>query len=49
MKSINIENLISLEEHLNQQYGKIGTLERNEFEEGFEVFKHEVLMQEYID
>jgi DNA-binding XRE family transcriptional regulator len=32
-------NLISFTDHLDQQYGKRGTKEREEFEEGFEAFK----------
>jgi hypothetical protein len=32
-------HLISFEDHLDFQYGKKGTPEREEFEEGFEAFK----------
>jgi DNA-binding XRE family transcriptional regulator len=40
------KNLTSFEDHLNQQYGKIGTSERDKFEEGFEAFKLGVMIQE---
>lgn len=49
MKRNHDKNLTSLEDHLDQQYGKIGTPERKEFESGFEIFKHDVMMQEYKD
>ena len=39
-------NLISFSDHLDQQYGKIGTREREKFEEGFEAFKLGVMIQE---
>lgn len=39
-------NLTSFADHLDMQYGKRGTIEREEFEEGFEVFKLGVLLQE---
>ena len=45
MKKIN-NNLTSFEEHLDQQYGKVGTPERDKFEEGFEAFKLGVMIQE---
>lgn len=32
-------HLISFEDHLDLQYGKKGTPEREEFEEGYEAFK----------
>jgi len=44
-KTVN-NNLTSLEDHLDQQYGKIGTPEREKFEEGFEAFKLGVMIQE---
>jgi HTH-type transcriptional regulator / antitoxin HipB len=44
-KAIN-NNLTSFEDHLDQQYGKIGTPEREKFEEGFEAFKLGVMIQE---
>ncbi len=39
-------NLTSSEDHLDQQYGIIGTPEREKFEEGFEAFKLGVMIQE---
>lgn len=39
MIDINNNNLTSFEDHLDLQYGKKGTPEREEFEEGFEAFK----------
>ena len=44
-KTVN-KNLTSFEDHLDQQYGKIGTPEREKFEEGFEAFKLGVMIQE---
>jgi DNA-binding XRE family transcriptional regulator len=44
-KTVN-NNLTSFEDHLDQQYGKIGTPEREKFEEGFEAFKLGVMIQE---
>ena len=44
-KPIN-NNLTSFEDHLNQQYGKRGTPEREKFEEGFEAFKLGAMIQE---
>ncbi len=41
-----VNNLTSFEDHLDQQYGKTGTPERDQFEEGFEAFKLGVLIQE---
>ena len=46
MKKTENNNLTSFEDHLNQQYGKIGTPEREKFEEGFEAFKLGVMIQE---
>lgn len=46
MKSTINNNLTSFEDHLDQQYGKIGTPEREKFEEGFEAFKLGVMIQE---
>ena len=45
MKRIN-DNLTSFSAHLDEQYGKIGTKERTEYEEGFEAFKLGVMIQE---
>ena len=44
-KPIN-NNLTSFEDHLDQQYGKRGTPEREKFEEGFEAFKLGAMIQE---
>jgi HTH-type transcriptional regulator / antitoxin HipB len=39
-------NLTSFTEHLEQQYGKVGTPERDKFEEGFEAFRLGIMIQE---
>ena len=39
-------NLTSFSDHLDQQYGKLGTKKREEFEEGFEAFKLGAMLQE---
>ena len=39
-------NLISLEKHLDSRYGKKGTVSRNQFEEGYQHFKINVLLKE---
>lgn len=44
-KTVN-NNLTSFKDHLDKQYGKIGTPEREKFEEGFEAFKLGVMIQE---
>jgi len=46
MKNIADHNLTSFEDHLDQQYGKRGTDEREKFEEGFEAFKLGAMIQE---
>ena len=46
MKKIKDNNLTSFADHLDQQYGKRGTAEREKFEEGFEAFKLGVMIQE---
>jgi DNA-binding XRE family transcriptional regulator len=46
MKKIANNNLTSFADHLDQQYGKQGTAEREKFEEGFEAFKLGVMIQE---
>ncbi len=46
MKKTNKNNLTSFEDHLDQQYGKRGTVERERFEEGFEAFKLGVMIKE---
>lgn len=45
MKKIN-KNLTSLAEHIDKQYGKLGTKKRDAYEEGFETFKLGVMLQE---
>ncbi|MFN8259135.1 MAG: helix-turn-helix transcriptional regulator [Bacteroidales bacterium] len=44
-KKVN-KNLTSFADHLDQQYGKRGTEDRERFEEGFEAFKLGVMLQE---
>lgn len=39
-------NIISLADHLDDQYGKQGTEERERFEKGFDAFKLGVMLQE---
>jgi len=39
-------NLTSFKDHLDQEYGKVGTQSRTEYEEGFEAFKLGVLLQD---
>jgi HTH-type transcriptional regulator/antitoxin HipB len=46
MKKTNNNNLTSFDDHLDQQYGKRGTSEREKFEEGFESFRLGVMIQE---
>jgi len=45
MRTIN-KNLTSFTDHLNQQYGERGNIEREKFEEGFEAFRLGVMLQE---
>ena len=45
MKKKPNSNLMSFEDHLDQQYGKRGISERESFEEGFEAFKLGVMIQ----
>jgi DNA-binding XRE family transcriptional regulator len=45
MKKIN-NNLTSFSDHLDKQYGKVGTKTREAYEEGFEAFKLGVMIQE---
>ncbi|MFH6966445.1 helix-turn-helix domain-containing protein [Flavobacterium sp. FlaQc-28] len=45
MKTKN-KNLVSLDDFVEDNYGKIGTLKRDEFEAGYENFKIGVLLQE---
>ncbi len=42
----NNKNLISFEDHLDQQYSKRGTKKREAYEQEFEAFKLRVLIQE---
>ena len=46
MKKAENSNLTSFTDHLDQQYGKRGTEDRESFEEGFEAFKLGVMLQE---
>ena len=39
-------NITTFSEHLDQEYGKIGTPARDKFEQGFEAFKLGVMLQE---
>ena len=39
-------NITSWNDHIDSKYGKKGTQTRNEFDEGFEIFKIGVLIQE---
>ena len=43
-KEIN-NSLTSFADHLDEQYGNLGTEEREKFEEGFEAFKLGVMLQ----
>jgi Predicted transcriptional regulator with C-terminal CBS domains len=45
MKRVN-DNLTSFSAHLDEQYGKKGTKERDRYEEEFETFKLGVMIQE---
>lgn len=40
------ENLISFAQHLDEEYGKRGTPEREKYEQEFETFKLGVMLQE---
>jgi DNA-binding XRE family transcriptional regulator len=46
MKTNQVNNLVSWDEHLDKKYGKVGTPSREKYEEGFENFKIGVLIQE---
>jgi DNA-binding XRE family transcriptional regulator len=46
MKKKENKNLTSFADHIDQQYGKRGTVERERFEEGFEAFRLGVMLQE---
>jgi len=45
MKKTN-NNLTSFTDHLDEQYGKTGTITREAYEEGFEAFKLGAMIQE---
>ena len=45
MKKQTNNNLTSFSDHLDKQYGKRGTKEREEFEEGFDAFKIGAMLQ----
>ncbi|MEQ9102190.1 MAG: helix-turn-helix transcriptional regulator [Imperialibacter sp.] len=38
--------LVSWDDHINEKYGKPGTVSRKKYEEGFETFKIGILIQE---
>ena len=46
MKAKNQNNIVNWNDHLDQKYGKKGTLTREQYEEDFETFKIGVLIQE---
>ena len=46
MKKTKNKNLTSFADHLNKQYGEVGTAKRDIYEQGFEAFKLGVLIQE---
>lgn len=46
MKTNRPKNVTSFEEHLEKQYGKAGTPNRDEFDSQFEAFKIGILIQE---
>ena len=46
MKKTKNKNLTSFTDHLDKQYGKVGTAKRDTYEQGFEAFKLGVLIQE---
>jgi HTH-type transcriptional regulator/antitoxin HipB len=46
MENQSVSQLTSLADHLDEQYGKLGTPTREEFEEGFEAFKLGAMLQE---
>ena len=39
-------NITTFEDHLDREYGKIGTPSRDKYEQGFEAFKLGVILQE---
>lgn len=46
MKKVQNSNLTSFDDHLDEQYGKPGTPDREKFEEEFESFRLGVMLQE---
>ncbi len=42
----NKKKIITFNEHLDNEYGKVGTARRNKYEQGFEAFKLGVMLQE---
>ena len=42
----NKKKIVTFDEHLDNEYGKIGTASRNKYEQGFEAFKLGVMLQE---
>ena len=46
MKKTKNKNLTPFADHLDKQYGKVGTAKRDTYEQGFEAFKLGVLIQE---
>lgn len=45
-KNVKNKNLTSFEQHLDSQYGKLGTESREKYEQGYESFKLGVMIQE---
>ena len=46
MKKKKDKNLTSFADHLDEQYGKLGSAAREQYEQGFEAFKLGVILQE---
>jgi len=44
--NINENNLVSLDQYIEKQYGTRGNLKREEFENGYENFKTSFLLQQ---
>ncbi|MHB8854338.1 MAG: helix-turn-helix domain-containing protein [Ignavibacteriaceae bacterium] len=42
----NKKKMVTFDEHLDNEYGKIGTPRRDKYEQGFEAFKLGVMLQE---
>ena len=42
----NKKKMVTFDEHLDNEYGKIGTARRNKYEQGFEAVKLGVMLQE---